>query len=268
MRPYLSEENMARFMNRDEFKKYILRKLGGGINRIIPTQMTMDQLDDCIDDAIDKFQRYHYDGSRKRTMIIQKTDQRQTEYDLPESVLAVNRILHGRYTYFNTGGTGSSGAYEDYLLYGRRQGGLSTRTRDGQIITPYYIQEQSFNTFTDVYLPDPEYTFSSVTKRLIVQSPVDRRNYFENQNALYLEIVEAITEDVAPDMYDHEWLKEYTIAITGIQWATNITRFSNVALPGQAVSNGEKMLARYEIQKDKLEEELKSSGTVPKIFVT
>ena len=259
---------MARFMNRDEFKRYILRKLGGGINRIVPTQMTMDQLDDCIDDAIVKFQRYHYDGSRKRTMIIQKTDQRQTEYDLPESVLAVNRILHGRYTYFNTGGTGSNGAYEDYLLYGRRQGGLSTRTRDGQIITPYYIQEQSFNTFTDVYLPDPEYTFSPVTKRLIVQSPIDRRNFFDFTNALYLEITEAITEDSAPDMYDHEWLKEYAIALTGMQWARNITRFGNVALPGQAVSNGDAMLEEFRAEKEKLEEQMMASGTLPKIFVT
>lgn len=258
---------MARFMNRDEFKKYIVRKLGGGINRIVPTQMTMDQLDDAIDDSIVKFQRYHYDGSRKRTMIIQKVDPRQTEYDLPESVIAVNRILHGRYTYFNTGGSGSSGAYEDYLLYGRRSGGLSTRTRDGQVITPYFIQEMSFNTFTDIYLPDPEYTFSQVTKRLIIQSPIDRRNFFDFTNALYLEIMEVVTEDVAPDMYDHEWLKEYAIALAGVQWASNISRFNNVALPGQATSNGQAMLVRYESQKEKLEEELKASGAVPKIYV-
>lgn len=258
---------MGKFLNRDEFKHYVLRKLGGGINRIVPTQLTYDQLDDCVDDTIDKFQRYHYDGSRKRTMIIQKNADDQTEYTLPETVLAVNRILHGRYTYFNTGSAGSNGQYEDYLLYGRKSGGLSTRTRDGQVITPYFIQEQAFNTFKDVYLPEPEYTYSPVSRKLIVQSPVDRRNYFNFTNAIYLEIMEVITEDEAPEMYDHEWVKDYAVACTGVQWATNITRFTNVALPGQAVSNGDAMLKMYQEKVDELETKLRSSGLAPRIFV-
>lgn len=258
---------MSRFMNRDEFKKYVLRKLGGGINRIVPSQMSFDQLDDAVEDSIRLFNREHIDGSRKRTMVIQKDTHGQTLYILPKTVIAVNDILFGRYTYYNSSSSGSSGQMENYLLFGRRSGSLSTRTRDGQVTTPYYIQEMAYNTFADVLLAKPQFTFSFITRELIVQSPIDRRNFFAETNAIYLDIMEANSEDSNPEIYDHEWLRDYTVALAGIQWAQNLTRYTNVALVGQAQSNGEAMLARYEAKKEKLEVELKASGMPPRIFV-
>lgn len=259
---------MPRFLNRTEFVQYILRKLGGGVNRI---QITPDQIDDCIDDAVRKFQRYHYQGSGRAVLVIPKQSNRQQTFTLPSTTLAVNEVLHGRYSYYNVGtapdGGQSTAATEEYLLYGRRPSYASTGNADGQVITPYYIQEQFYNTLLDSLIPEPQYRYSHVTKELHLLSPIDRRDYFNNTTALYLEVETEYTEDSYPDMYDHEWLREYCVALCGVQWGENITRFTNVALPGQGVSNGDAILERYQAKLDKLEVELKSTGQVPKIFV-
>ena len=55
---------MARYankpQNRTEFKEYILRKLGAPV---IEIELADIQLDDVIDDALEKFNNFHYDGS-------------------------------------------------------------------------------------------------------------------------------------------------------------------------------------------------------------
>ena len=53
---------MAKPTNKEEFKDYCLRRLGAPILEI---NVDQDQLDDIVDDAIQYYQEYHYDGIEK-----------------------------------------------------------------------------------------------------------------------------------------------------------------------------------------------------------
>ena len=67
---------MARFKNRpknrDEFKDYILRKLGAPV---IDIELADSQLDDVIDDAVETFNHFHFDGAFRTYRRIQITTQ-------------------------------------------------------------------------------------------------------------------------------------------------------------------------------------------------
>lgn len=252
-------------MNRDEFKKYILRSLGAGA---IEIEITQDQLDDRISDAITKFQRFHPNGSGTSILVIPKDNPRQTKYTLPKNVLSVARVMHGRYSFYNLGV--GVGATDEYLLYGRRPSYMNTESRDGQVITPYFLQEQFYNTFLDVVTPDQSFNFSPVTRVLELHSPIDRRNYYNETvgglQSLYLECTVEYDERTYPDIYDHEWIRDYSTALVGRQWGRNLMKFQNIALPGQGVLNGAAIFEEYDTIVKNMEAELKSSS-IPYIFV-
>lgn len=63
---------MAKILNRQQFKEYCLRKLGWPV---IEINIDDDQLEDRIDDALDFFQDYHFDGTEKMFMKHQFTQE-------------------------------------------------------------------------------------------------------------------------------------------------------------------------------------------------
>jgi hypothetical protein len=52
---------MAQPKNREEFKEYCLRKLG---HPVIEINVSDEQVDDRVDEAMSFFRDYHYDGSQ------------------------------------------------------------------------------------------------------------------------------------------------------------------------------------------------------------
>ena len=57
--------------SKTELKNYALRRLG---YPTIDINVATEQLDDLIEEAIDFYQEYHYNGSYKTFMIIEVTD--------------------------------------------------------------------------------------------------------------------------------------------------------------------------------------------------
>ena len=53
---------MPSISNREEFKQYCLRRLGFPV---IELNLDDDQIDDRIDDALQYWQDYHFDGTQK-----------------------------------------------------------------------------------------------------------------------------------------------------------------------------------------------------------
>ena len=83
---------MAKPTTRLEFKQYCLRKLGWPALKI---NVTDEQVEDRIDEAISYWQDYHYDGSEivyyKHKMTAQ--DIQQGYVDIPQGYLGVVRIF-------------------------------------------------------------------------------------------------------------------------------------------------------------------------------
>ena len=78
--------------SRQEFKDYILRRLGAPV---IDINVDDEQVEDRIDDALLKFRDYHYDGTEHVYLPYQVTaEDRVNKYvTLPEGIIGVTRIF-------------------------------------------------------------------------------------------------------------------------------------------------------------------------------
>ena len=83
---------MATIGSRQQFKDYILRRLG---SPVIEINVDDEQVEERIDDALLKFRDYHYDGTEHVYLPYQVTAQDRTNkyVTLPENIIGVTRIF-------------------------------------------------------------------------------------------------------------------------------------------------------------------------------
>ena len=83
---------MAQLSNREQLKNYCLRKLGNGV---IDINVSEEQIQDRIDDAIEFFIEYGYNLQEKKYLPIKITqiDIDNNYITVPEELLSVTRIL-------------------------------------------------------------------------------------------------------------------------------------------------------------------------------
>ena len=97
---------MATPTTRSELKDYCLRKLGFPV---IEINVDDDQLDDRIDDALQMFSDYHYDGTEETYLVHQVTqaDINNEYIRLADSIVSISKVfpLNGS----TTSSTSSSG---------------------------------------------------------------------------------------------------------------------------------------------------------------
>lgn len=63
---------MAQPNTKQEFANWILRRLGAPV---VNVEVTNEQLEDCIDEAVQKFQEWHYDGALRSYRVIKVTQE-------------------------------------------------------------------------------------------------------------------------------------------------------------------------------------------------
>ena len=255
-------------------KEYVKRKLGAPV---LDINVDDDQFDDRIDEAVQYFQEYHYDGSIRVYLKHQITDAKKTTmrsdetftenvagthaYDneqvkqqqnyivLPEFVLAVNRIFP-----FND--KHNLNMFD--LRYQLRLNDLYDLSATNIL---YYEMVQQHITMMD--------------NILVGQVPI---RYKQHMNRLYLDMdIEALSGNefiiiechrkIDPtdftDIYNDMWLKRYSTALVKYQWGENLSKFEGVALPGGVTLNASEMKAQAQEEITKLEEESRLNYELP-----
>ena len=251
-----------RFIDRKEFANYVLRQLGAGVFQI---ELTDDQINDVIDDVLDFFGRYHSDGSGRHIIVLPREDLDQVEFDMPENTISVVRTLYGRYSYIYSGT--KSGSYTDYLLFRPYSMIHHLAGNDGQILTPLWISETFYNTFLNMLVPEPTFRFSEVTGKLILNSSQVRQAPNYNDSALYVEAFSMYDENNYPKIFSHDWVRRYAVAKMGLLWGDVLSKFDYVPTAGGTKLNGEKIVKRYQLKVDELEEEARFAGHPPTLFL-
>lgn len=61
-------------------------------------------------------------------------------------------------------------------------------------------------------------------------------------------------DETTPNIFNDNWLKQYSTALIGMQWGENISKFAGVQLPGGVELDGDKIYDRYKTEKDELVE--------------
>ena len=217
---------MAAVNSRQSLKEYCLRALGAPVLEI---NVDDDQLEDRIDEALEFFRLYHYDGIEKVYLKHQITQADVDNKYIPmsELIYGVERVLPITY-----GAASSKNIFD--LQYQLRLNDLYDLTSTSII---YYSTVMSHLSLLDLMLNGHiMYRFNRYQDRLHLdinwQSDVEVGQY------IVVECYRAMDPTVFTRLWNESWLKHYTTALFKRAWATNLKKFSGMALPGGVTIDG------------------------------
>lgn len=236
--------------SKSEFKDYCLRKLG---HPMIEINVTPDQLDDRVDEALKYYADYHFDGSEKVYYKHQITEQdKLNKYIiLPENIM-------GAVSVFNAGGIYSS---SDMLFNIQYQIALNDLyTLSSVSLVPFYMSMQHLTLITELLVGQIPIRYTRHSNKLFVDT--DWKKYQEG-DYLLIEAYEVIDPNVFTDVWSDRWLQNYATAKIKYQWGSNLTKFTDMVLPGGVRFNGERIMYDAEKEINQMEKEMISGYSLP-----
>lgn len=247
---------MAIITSRAEFKAKCLRRLGDGV---IQVNISDDQAEDCIDDAMKMYYDFHYDGTELQyyKYVLTSTDITNKYITLPANITGATRI-------FPIGGISGAGSSDilfnvQYHLIADQLYNLNMGAGPSSLV-PYYMTMQHLTLIQELLVGQQPVRYNRNVNRLYID--MDWRKVLPGV-FLMVEVYQIVDPVANPTMWNDRWLQFYTRALMMEQWGTNLIKFPNIALPGGVNVNGSEILDRGLEKKKELEEELRNSYSAP-----
>lgn len=231
---------MAQLASRDDLKGYALRKLGNGV---IDINVSEEQIQDRLDDAIEFFIEYGYNLQEKKYLSIKitQTDITNNYITVPQEILAVTRILPLK----NNSISSTNFLFDiQYQITARD---LLTTIGTGDV-SQYYISKQHIATIQDIFTARPQHEFRRYTDKVYFK--------FDAQDRLNVDdyiVLECHVPISGTRWYNDRLLRNYATQLIKRQWASNISKFENVQLPGGVILSGKRMMEEAQLEIDKME---------------
>lgn len=229
---------------RTDLINYCFRALGAPVVEI---NVDMDQVEDRVDEAIEYFRQYHYDGIEKVFLKHQITQQDiDNKYiETPDYIYGVSRVFPV------ASGTSTSKSIFD-LQYQLRLNDLYDLTSTSVI---YYTQVMAHLALIDMTLNGhPIYRFNRLGGKLYIDTVWTDK--MQVGNYILVECYRALDPATAPRVYNDIWLKHYTTALLKKQWAINIKKFQGLQLPGGVTIDGDSLYKEAVDEIKELEDEM------------
>ena len=234
---------MANPTTRQELKDYCLRKLGSPVSEI---NITDEQLEDRIDDAIQFMVDYNFNLQEQKYISVQITQQILTDgfITLSTDVLAVSRILPIR-----SGGS-QYGSFLFDIQYHLTANDLINTVGSGDV-SAYYITKQHIATIQDLFNVKSQHEFRRFTGKLYFKFDASQR--LSVNDFIVLECYVPI--DTTSKFYGDKFLREYAELLMARQWGQNLLKFQNTELPGGIKLNGTQIYENAQKRIEKMEED-------------
>ena len=243
---------MASPATRSQLKNYCLRKLGFPV---IDINVDDDQLEDRIDDALQKFRDYHYDGTEEIYLAHQVTagDVSNTYITVADSIVGVSSILP-----INSGtiASNSSAGFNIFDI------NYQIRLNDfynllSSSYTYYVIAREHLAMLDMIVTGELPFNYNKKVNQIDIQ--MDWTGRIAVGDFLVFKATRIVDPTTYSKVYNDSWLKSYTTALFKMQWGNNLSKYTNYTLPGGLVVNGEKIytdaIAEVELLHTKLREE-------------
>ena len=251
---------MASPSTRTQLKDYCLRKLGFPV---IDINVDEDQLQDRIDDALQLFREYHYDGT-EMIYLAQKVTQSQITnktIHLSDNIIGVSRVLPLSSAHASS--TSSAGFNIFDINYQLRLNDFYNLTSSSY--TYYVIAREHLAMLDLIVTGNVPYTYNKVTNELFIamnwEGKLDVGDY------IVMEATRIVEPNDYSNAFNSAWLKEYTTQLFKKQWGSNLTKYDNYVLPGGLVVNGAKIYADADAEIQRLEDKLRDTFEEPTQFL-
>jgi hypothetical protein len=240
---------------RQQLKEYCLRELGAPVLEI---NVDDDQLEDRIDEALEHWREYHYDGIEKIYMKHQVTAQ-----DITNRYIPVNDLVYGVTRVFPIiSSTTTSKSIFD-LQYQLRLNDLYDLTSTSII---YYKTVMNHLALLDNVLNGSVmYRFNRIQNRLHID--IDWGTEVQEGQFVLVEAYRVLDPNEFGKVWNNTWLKHYTSALFKRQWGTNLKKFNGLQLPGGVTVDGDGMYREATEEIEKLKDELQNKSAPLEFFL-
>jgi len=219
---------MAIPASREQLKDWCLRQLGFPV---IDINVDDDQVDDCIDSAIQYFQDFHFDGVERWYLKHQITDENKTNQYIPitENIIGITRI-------FPLGSTNASVNMFD-LRYQLRLHELYDFTSTSYV--NYVMTQQHIRTLDMLFSGETPIRFNRHSDKLYIDW--DWNNKVEAGEWIVIEGWIILDPETYTDVYNDRMLKRLATAHIKRIWGNNMKKFGGMQLPGGITMNGQQI---------------------------
>jgi hypothetical protein len=245
---------------RKDFTDYCLRRLGAPV---IDINIDEEQIQDRIDDALQYWQDYHFDGLQKVYWIHKLTDQ-----DVANKYIDASQALDRSNSHIEIAGitrifplTDSQASISMFdLRYQLRLNELYDFTSASYI--NYTLTQQHLRSLELMFTGEVPIRFQRHIQRLYIdwawgnyQAPVGQ--------VVVSEAYAVINPTQFTLVWNDRWLKEYATALIKRSWGNNMKKFDNIQLPGGVTLNGTKIYEEAAAEIERLEKEMESNYGAP-----
>lgn len=222
---------------------YCLRELGHPVAKI---NVTDEQIEDRVEEALEFFREYHYDGIEKVYLKHQLT-----QNDLDSKVIKL----------------------DDSLIYGVTQVHLlpSMSSTESLFNLEYQLRMQDMYNLLEADLINYTMAFSHISlmqhvlrghkhfryNRIKNEIHLDTRlSDFDVGDYILVECYRVLDPSEVGDVWGNQWLKHYTTALIKRQWGQNLKKFSGMQVPGGIVIDGQAIFNEANEEIESLKNEL------------
>ena len=261
--------------SRETLKQYALRALG---KPVIEINVEDDQVEDRIDEALQYFAQYHYDGVERMYLKYQVTaaDVTRARSDetlstvtdtadstvtavfkegknyipIPSSVVSITRI-------FDFTDKASLNLFD--VRYQLRLNDLYYFSSTS--IIHYDMTLRHLDMLDHILVGERPIRFNQHKNRLYID--MDWANDVDEGDFIIIECYRKLDPATFTDIFDDIFLKKYLIQLIKKQWGTNLSKFQGVAMLGGVQMNGEQIYTQAQEEINKLEEQIQLSYELP-----
>ena len=259
---------------RETFKEWCLRSLG---KPVIEINVDPDQVEDRIDEALQYFAQYHYDGvervylkheisqsdidrSRSDNTLATVTDvdssttavwKEQKNYiPVPSSVMSIVKV-------FPMTDKASLNMFD--IRYQLRLNDLYDFSSTSVI--HYEMTMQHLDFLDHILIGETAIRHNQHQNRLYLDA--DFQTDFVAGDYIIIECYRAIDPTAYSDVFNDIFLKKYTTQLIKKQWGANLSKFQGIQMLGGVALNGEQIYQQAQDEIDKLEEQIQLAYELP-----
>jgi hypothetical protein len=261
--------------SRETLKQYCLRALG---KPVIEINVEDDQVEDRIDEAIQYFAQYHYDGSERMYLKYQVTADDITRARENETLSTVTDTADSTVTAIFKEGKNyipmpsnvmavlQIFPFTDKAALNLFDVRYQLRLNDlydfsSTSIIHYDMTLRHLDLLDHILTGERPIRFNQHKNRLYID--MDWANDVKAGDFMIIECYRKLDGSTFTDLFDDIFLKKYTIQLIKKQWGTNLSKFQGVAMLGGVQMNGEQIYSQAQEELNKLEEQIQLSYELP-----
>jgi hypothetical protein len=234
---------------RTEFRDYCLRRLGWPV---VKHHLEETQIEDRIDDALQYFWEYHFEGSERVYYKYQVTQEdRDNKYiTLPENIIGAVHMFPI-----------SSAVNMANMFDVRYQIALNDLyTLTSVAMAPYVMAMQHLQFIEQILIGQQPIRYNRHVNKLYIDMDWNR---IDVGMYLVVEAYSVVDPTTYPDVWKDRWLARYATCLMKQQQGTNLKKYGKMEMPSGISFNGQQIYDEATLERQELEKEMINSFSLP-----